>query len=267
MRVICVDDEQPVLDNFKMKVKDFPEIESLHLFLEGEAALEWAKENPVDTAFLDMEMAEMNGIELAKRLKEIDENIRIIFVTAFDQYALEAFGVDAIGYILKPYTREEVRKELEKAMLMRSRPKKRVEIQTIPSFAVSVDGNTLCLGRSKPEELLALLVDRGSAGLTAGEAIACMWPERPGDESTQTLYRVTFHRLLDVLKQAGVDYIISSEGRKKYILVDQIECDLYRILDGEKAAIQSYGGEYLKDYSWAEERNAQLSSIKMAVEG
>lgn len=265
MKVICVDDEQPVLENFKSKTKDFTEIESLHLFQDARSALEWAEQNPVDTAFLDMEMPQMNGIELAKQLKQIDRNIRIIFVTAYEQYALDAFRVEALGYLLKPYTREDIHNELEKAALMRSWPKKHVKIQTIPDFVVLVDGIPLHFDRAKPEELLALLVDRAEAGLTAGEAIACLWPGRPADENTQTLYRVTFHRLTEALKAAGIEHIIGSEGRKRYILKEQVECDLYRLLDGNQNEIQNYSGEYMKEYSWAESRNAQLNSIKVTI--
>lgn len=265
MRVICVDDEQPILENFRGKTKDFTEIESLHLFQSAMEALAWAEENPVDVAVLDMEMTEMNGIELAKRLKMIDSDIRIIFVTAYAKYALEAFRVDAVGYLLKPYSSDEIRHELEKAMRIRSQPKKRVEIQTIPDFIVSVDGEPMHFDRAKPEELLALLVDHASAGLTAGEAIACLWPDRPTDENTQTLYRVTFHRLLEELKAAGIEHIIGSEGRKRYIRTEQIDCDLYRLLSGNKRELQNYSGEYMKEYSWAESRNAQLNSIKASV--
>lgn len=265
MRVICVDDEQPILENFRGKTKDFTEIESLHLFQSAMEALAWAEENPVDVAVLDMEMTEMNGIELAKRLKMIDSDIRIIFVTAYAKYALEAFRVDAVGYLLKPYSSDEIRHELEKAMRIRSQPKKRVEIQTIPDFIVSVDGEPMHFDRAKPEELLALLVDHASAGLTAGEAIACLWPDRPTDENTLTLYRVTFHRLMEKLKAAGIEHIIGSEGRKRYIHTEQIDCDLYRLLSGNKRELQNYSGEYMKEYSWAESRNAQLNSIKASV--
>lgn len=262
MRVICVDDEAPVLENFKRKTKDFQEIESLTLFQSAKKAVEWVEKNPIDVAFLDMEMPQMSGIELARRLKEIDVNIRIFFVTAYEQYALDAFRVGALGYLLKPYTREDIQNELEKASLMRSRPKKRVKIQTIPDFLVSVDGITMHFDRAKPEELLALLVDRAGVGVTTGEAIACLWPGRPADENTQTLYRVTFHRLMEELKEAGIEYIIGTEGRKRYIRTDQVDCDLYDILSGNTNALQKYFGEYMKEYSWAESRNAQLSSIK-----
>ena len=265
MRVICVDDEKPVLENFKSKVKDFLEIKNLELFQSAKAALKWVELNPVDVAFLDMEMPQMSGIELARELKKIDRNIRIIFVTAYDQYAMDAFRVDALGYLLKPYTREEIRHELEKASLMRSKPKKSVKIQTIPDFVVLVDGAPMHFDSMNPEELLALLVDRAEAGVTAGEAIACLWPERTADENTQTLYRVTFHRMMEALKEAGIEHIIGSEGRKRFILTEQVDCDLYRLLSGNINELQNYCGEYMKEYSWAESRNAQLNSIKDAI--
>lgn len=266
MHVICVDDEQPALDNFRLTVKDFAEIESLHLFQTGEEVLQWAREHKIDTAFLDMEMQTMHGLELAERLKETDKNIRVIFMTAYEQYALQAFGVDAIGYILKPYTRGEVKRELEKAARFRSLPEKRVSIQTIPDFVVLVDGERMSMGRSKPEELLALLVDRGSAGVSTGEAIACLWPGRTNDESTQSLCRVTYKRMMDALKERGIDDIIVSQGRKKYLRTGEVDCDLYRILSGDRDAIRSYSGEYMREYSWAETRNAQLNSMKISQE-
>ena len=149
MKVICVDDEQPALDTFRSKAKGFPEIESLRLFSDCEEAIRYAGENRIDAAFLDIEMPDMGGIELARELKKKDCNIRIFFMTAFEQYALDAFGVKALGYIMKPYTKEEIGEALETAALMRSRPKKRVEIETIPSFTVYVDGKRLALGGKK----------------------------------------------------------------------------------------------------------------------
>lgn len=99
---------------------------------------------------------------------------------------------------------------------------------------------------------------------SANEAIACLWPDRPTDENTLTLYRVTFHRLMEKLKAAGIEHIIGSEGRKRYIHTEQVDCDLYRLLSENKFDLQNYSGEYMKEYSWAESRNAQLSSLKSA---
>ena len=267
MRVICVDDEQLILDNFKNRVSGFTQIQSLHLFADAKEALEWAKENPVDIAFLDIEMCGVSGVELARMFKKIDQDIRIFFVTAFEQYALDAFKVDALGYILKPYSKQDLKEAFEKAALMKSRKQNRVVIQTIPNFGVSVDGKSLHISRAKVEELLALLVDRAEAGVTTRDAIDCLWPERLADENTMALYRVTFHRLVDCLKEVGIDYIIGNEVRKKYIHVNEVDCDLYHILAGDRERIQNYAGEYLKEYSWAESRNAQLNSLKVAWDG
>lgn len=266
MKVICVDDEQPILDNFKNRVSGFTQIKSLHLFTDAKEALNWVKEYPVDVAFLDIEMGGINGVDLARRLKEIDRDIRIFFVTAYEQYALDAFKVDALGYILKPYSKEDLQEAFEKASLMKSRKQNRVVIQTIPTFCVSVDGKNLHINRAKAEELFALLVDRAEAGVTARDAIDCLWPERLADENTMALYRVTFHRLMDCLKEVGIDHIIENEVRKKYIHTEEVECDLYQILEGDIGSIQNYAGEYLKEYSWAESRNAQINSIKAAWE-
>ena len=258
MKIIYVDDEKALLENFKLTVEGLSKVESLNLFQKGEQALKWIEDHPIDMAFLDVEMPNMNGIELAKRIKEIDTNIHIVFVTAYQQYALEAFGVDATGYLLKPYDREEVEHELEKASRIKPIPKKEIVIQTMPDILVTVDGRTISMRNTKIEELFALLVDRGDVGVTSGEAISCLWEGCSADRNN---YWVTFSRLKDKLREEGIEHIIASAGRMKYIHTDQVECDLYQMLAGDEEVIARYEGKYLQRYSWAEERNAQLMKI------
>lgn len=257
MNVIYIDDEQPAIDNFRLTTANFSEIEELHTFLSGEEALHFVDTNIVDVAFLDMEMPGLHGLELAKRLKVSDPNLRIVFVTAYSQYALDAWGVDASGYLLKPYTAADIRKELAKCAY-RPLPSHKVVIQTIPSFMISVNGEPLRISSAKEKELLALLVDRGDRGFTAGEGIACLWPDRVSDSSTQSLLRMTYKRLLKTLEEAGVGNILATKDNRRYLKTDAVECDLYRILSGDKQAARQYKGAYLQEYEWAEERNAQL---------
>ena len=73
MRVIYVDDEQPALDNFRLTTANFSEIDSLELFQDGEEALGYVREHPVDAAFLDMEMPDIHGLGLALKLRELDQ--------------------------------------------------------------------------------------------------------------------------------------------------------------------------------------------------
>ena len=258
MRVIYVDDEELLLENFRLTAKELPRIDALHTFQSGQAALLWAKEHPVDVAFLDIEMPVMNGIELARRLKEVDENIRIMFVTAFEQYALQAFGVDAVGYLLKPYLSEDIDKQLKKAFYIKSIPKKEIQIQTMPDLVIKVNGEQLKLGNTKQEELMALLIDRGESGVTKRDAIQCLWL----GYSSDSIYWTTMSRLKAILEQAEIGDILVSNGQRKYLNTDKVECDLYQMLQGDAGAIESYKGKYLTRFPWAEERNAQLRRIK-----
>ncbi len=259
MKLICVDDEQPALDNFRLTIEKFPEVSSPpQLFSDPNAALQWVRENPVDGAFLDIELPGMGGLALAREMCMIRPELRVVFVTAYDQYAMEAWETDAIGYVLKPYAPEDIRKQLDRMIRYRPMPKRRVEIRTIPNLSVIVDGDPVFLKGTKVRELFALLVDRGEAGITTGEGISCLWPDRPNNEETGSLFRMTFMRLSDALRAEGIGHILIREGNRRSIRVDQIECDLYRILGGDKEAARLYGGQYLQEYSWAEDRNGQL---------
>ena len=257
MIVIYVDDEKPALDNFRWTMANFSEIDRLDMFQDGQQALDFVRTHTVDVAFLDMEMPGLHGLELAKELKAHDPEIRIVFVTAYSQYALDAWGVDATGYLLKPYTASDIRKELNKCTYHRL-PSQQVLIQTIPTLSVVVHGVPLRISASKPRELLALLVDRGDRGITAGEGIACLWPDRANDANTQSLMRMTYKRLADVLEDVGAGHIIDSRDNRRFLRTEYVDCDLYRILKGDKQAAKVYAGQYLQEYSWAEERNSQL---------
>lgn len=110
----------------------------------------------------------------------------------------------------------------------------------------------------KMRELFALLVDRGSHGVTTHECIACLWPERQSDPATRSLCRMTWKRLHTVLENAGIGDIITTIDKRRFLQVEKVDCDLYRILKGDRSAAAKYSGAYLQEYAWAEERNAQL---------
>lgn len=260
MKLICVDDELPALDNFRLTVERFPEVTTPpQLFSDPNAALQWVRDNPVDGAFLDIELPGMGGLALAREMCKLRPELRVVFVTAYHQYALEAWEkTDAIGYILKPYSSEDIRKQLDRMIRYRPMPQQRMEIRTIPNLSIVVDGDPLLLKGTKVRELFALLVDRGEAGITTGEGISCLWPDRPNNEETGSLFRMTFMRLSEALRAEGLGHILIREGNRRAIRVDQVECDLYRILKGDREAARLYNGQYLQEYSWAEDRNGQL---------
>ena len=261
MNVIYVDDERLALECFEYEARTLKEIAYLKLFNSAEDALCFARQNDVDAAFLDIEMPDMSGLLLAKALRDIQPDICIIFVTAYSNYALEAFDVDAIGYILKPYDRESIEHALRKARRMKPVQGKQIRIQTIPTFMMTVCGKSVHFSSSKSEELLALLVDRAGRPMMPGEIISCLWPERTMDEKTSALLRMTYRRLVLQLRSIGAEDILITQGKRRSLNTELIECDLYQILGGDKQAASRYAGEYLREYSWAEMTNAMLDNI------
>ena len=267
MNVIYVDDERLALECFEYEARTFKEITQLNLFDRAEDALRFARQNAIDTAFLDIEMPDMSGLLLAKALQDIHPDICIIFVTAYTHYALEAFDADAIGYILKPYDRETIARALYKAMRMMPMQGKRIWIQTIPTFMMMVGGKSVHFSSSKSEELLALLVDRAGRPMMPGEIISCLWPERTMDEKTTALLRMTYRRLVLQLRSIGAEDILITQGKRRSLNAEMIDCDLYQILGGDKKAASRYAGEYLREYSWAEMTNAMLDNITASSTG
>jgi two-component SAPR family response regulator len=257
-----VDDEPLAIRKFELILQQFPGITDCHTCQMAEEALAYARENRVDVAFLDIEIPGMRGLDLAKALRGLNENLHVFFVTAHDQYALEAFDVDALGYLLKPYGKDALGKAIERARRMRVMPEKAVYVQTIPNFDVYIDGELLPISSPKPKELLALLVDRNGGAASSRQAISLLWENRPDDEKTKALYRMTCKRLREILTHAGIGFILGAEGPLKFIRPDTFACDYFRFLRGDQETVAKYNGQYMAEYSWAEETNARLTNLK-----
>lgn len=268
MNIIYVDDEQIQRENFRLTVKGMEGMENLKLFGSSLEAYEWAKEHPVAVAFLDIEMPHMNGLELTRKLKELNGDTRIVMVTAYDQYTMEALRTRATAYLLKPYSRKDIEIELENALYdyyhaAEDPSKKKIQIITMPDLLVTVNGRNLFQGHGKQEELFAFLVDRGKSGITKGDALSCLGDGKTPSDST---YWSWLFRLKNILEEAGLSDLIATSGNTKYIRTEKVDCDLYRMLEGDRESIEKYSGSYLRRYAWAEERIAQLNAIKKNFE-
>lgn len=114
MKILIVDDEILSLNRLKRLLKEAGENIILSASSSKEALEIVEKEKDIEIAFIDIRMPEVSGLELAYRILTINENIFIVFQTAYEEYALEAFRVGAIDYLLKPYTIEEIKRVFER---------------------------------------------------------------------------------------------------------------------------------------------------------
>jgi two-component system LytT family response regulator len=114
IRVLIVDDEPLARERIREILEQHPEIEVVGECINGREAIEAVNENPPDLIFLDIQMPETDGFAVLEAIPP-DRMPCVIFVTAYDQYAVRAFDVLALDYLLKPFDRERFEKALNRA--------------------------------------------------------------------------------------------------------------------------------------------------------
>lgn len=116
LRALIVDDEYPARQEMRFVLGHFPEIEVVGEAANAEEALALIKALDYSVLFLDVAMPGMNGLELGTAIRELKNRPYVVFVTAYDEYALKAFEVDAIDYIMKPIDEARLRMAINKVI-------------------------------------------------------------------------------------------------------------------------------------------------------
>ena len=260
MNVIVVDDEKLARDYLIKKLKELkPPIEAIG-FMNPVDSLEHVKNNTVDIAFLDIEMFEMTGIELAKKFKDIQPKIHIIFVTGFANYAVDAFEMHADGYVLKPARIEALQSEIDHIFThWHPEQSKDIKVHTFGNFEVFTNNTPLKFRRAKSKEIFAYLIDRKGATVTSGELISILWENKEPSSSLMRQYQTLVSEMMATFKEAGIADIIIKSRNSISVDIEKISCDYMDFLNGDIRAINSYMGEYMANYSWAEFTTALLS--------
>ena len=281
MRIFVVDDEPialrrsvKVIENVipDAKICAFESVKDVFRHTEGKAELP-------DVVFSDIEMPGINGLEFAIRLKKVCPQASMIFVTAYSQYALEAFRLHVHGYILKPLTEDRVREELKYALKDGSagesgsseasgekrefspvkENKEKLAVQCFGYFEVFWQGLPLMFSRRQTKELLAYLINRRGAACTSEEIAAALWEDEDNMKNLKSRIRILISDLRKTLESIGMDDMIIRRSGQIAIRREMVDCDYYHMLDGDVDAVNAFQGEYMIQYSWAEMTAGQLS--------
>lgn len=257
MIALCVDDESLLLEDLVRMVSQSPDIDDAVAFQDGDEALEWLISHKADVAFLDIRLRAMSGLDLAECIQDLYPEMPIVFCTGYEEYALDAFRIHAAGYLTKPIQEEDLQREINH-ILGRKERQKVLSVTCFGEFEAYANGRHLPLKRKKTKELLAYLIDRRGSKVTAKEICAVLWPEQMDENKNMNYF---FHLLSDLrsaLKKEGAEDILLHQNSSYAVDMDQIECDFYRYLEGDKEAIHKFTGEYMTRYSWAEPTCAYL---------
>jgi two-component system LytT family response regulator/two-component system response regulator LytT len=113
---VVVDDEKLACDELSYLLKDFPEVEVVATGTNGLEAVDLIERLEPEIVFLDVHMPGLDGMGVVRRLRERDSELpHVIFVTAYDQYAVEAFRLEALDYLLKPVDKARLAETIERA--------------------------------------------------------------------------------------------------------------------------------------------------------
>lgn len=275
--VVIVEDEKPILELMKVVVGRNPHCRIIGAFNNPLEALEKLPELKPDIAFLDVEMPKLSGIELAQRLNECCEGTRIVFTTAYKEYALEAFRVFAFDYILKPVMTSAIDRITTRLLKEADRtggpggsappePAPKASIYCLGSFEVrSPKGELVRWPTRKTEELFAYLLCWPDQDISKWKLMDLLWPEMNEERAIHNLHN-TVYRLKKLIKEQeiGMDVVKTGDG---YLLKTQdTRYDLLEFLQGMtgsghkqqaeperlEALFALYRGPLLghKDYMW-----------------
>ena len=246
MKILLVDDEKLQLLRLEEAVKEvLPEAETLS-YSNPVKAFEDSKEEQIDIAFLDIEMPGLNGISLAKKLKSVNPKINIIFVTAYNNYAMEAMKMHASGYVSKPVSGEKIKEEVEGLRFpVELKRTKKLQIKCFGNFELFYEAKPLRFSYSKSKELFAYLVDREGSAININELNAVLW-----EEDHKSYLRNLVADIQKTLKAVGCADVFVKSHNGYSIDVDKVDCDAYEYKKGNPNTIRMYRGEYMNRYSW-----------------
>lgn len=288
LKVILVDDEEPALIHLERLLQNDGRVQIAGKYTSAKEALQHLSPEHADIAFLDIGMPEMNGLEAAELIQEQFPSIRIVYVTAYSAYAVEAFELYALDYLLKPVDADRIRKTIDRvqeymaltgkhadrpeaaavADVINVRCFKRLELVTGAASKEKVKWRT-----KKAQELFAYLLHLKGAWVTKERLIEKLWREQEQDKAVTYLHH-SVSRIRHLLREWGAVCTVEYEDESYRLPLGGFQTDVdefeqiasvsggLRLSEWDKYeyALSLYQGEYYEDhnYEWAENKRLNL---------
>ncbi|MBP1996022.1 response regulator [Paenibacillus eucommiae] len=287
IRALLIDDERLALLQLEKMLKELTSIEIVATYTEPALAVQAASDLNPDVIFLDINMPEMNGLQTAEMIQDVCPAADIVFVTGYDVYALEAFELNALDYVLKPVHRNRLMKTVQRLEERTPRASEKppqvaeVVVRCFQSLRFERGGEPLQSLRwrtTKAQEVFAYLLHHRNRFVSKDTLIDMLWTDFDLKKASTHLY-TTIYQVRQCLKQADIAIDISNvSGGEGYTLnlqkvqIDTTQWeigirDLGPIHSGNCAEyqrlIELYSGDYFADYDymWAESERQRLRTI------
>jgi two-component system LytT family response regulator len=257
-RVVIIEDEKPAMELMKMLISRNGNYNIVGAYNSPLDALEQLPHLEMDIVFIDIEMPKMNGLELALKIMEASEQTAIVFTTAYEQYALSAFDVHALDYVLKPITSSAIERVTNR---LRARVTKdfstklvhfRPIIRCLGSFELrNTEGFLLRFRTQKVEEFLAYLLCYPERDINKWLLTDLIWPEMSEKRAISNLH-TTVYLLKKLLKDNRLPMDIGKTKEGYILTLGEVDYDYLTYMNYEVAlangTLRSEQAEVLRDY-------------------
>src|SRR5690625_5191739 len=285
VKVICIDDEKLALDFMTHHLSNIGDIQIMATFQRANEGLKFALEKDIDVIFLDIHMPEMDGLELAEQILAKKPYIDIVFVTAYNEYAVTAFDLNAIDYLLKHVKMDRLQKTVERLLKERKikkivyadEDKLHIRLGSNVSFSTDNKEYTPVKWRTaKARELFLYLLQNNNRFIHKGTLLELLWGEEELDRGYSILY-TTVYTVRKAL-QSYPSHIELDNTNDGYILrlydvhvdLHEWESQLIQLsdeiddsnIDDFLLAMELNSGPYLEefDYIWIEAEKRRLEN-------
>lgn len=281
INVAIIDDESLALYNLTRYISDYDELNVVGAFTNPDEFLDCLDNNKVQLVFLDIEMPQINGLDLASKVIQNYPDVEIVFATAYNEYAVNAFELNALDYILKPVSQNRLSKTIEK--VTKKIPvanKDNVRIRCFGGFDIIIDEKIIPIKSAKAKEILAYLVHNEGKSLGWMPIADEVWPDAIDDKKLMNNFHVACYALRSFLSENGIESIFEYSRNLYKIDVTKFSCDLYELFDTYKHYKKTKEiirhpsdfetGEYLENlnYMWsygmADKVNKMIKELKKA---
>ncbi|RIX50066.1 response regulator [Paenibacillus nanensis] len=274
-----MDDERPALQHLERMLKEDGRIQVEAMFTSPEAALAHLRQNKPDIVFLDIGMPGMSGLAAAEYVQAMYPDLPIVFITAYSEYAVEAFELQAMDYLLKPIVPARFRKMLDRvaASLARKAPMERLQppaphpnqptVHCFKQFEI-VDSapsvSNLKWRTLKSKELFAFLLHQREEWVARDLLLETIWPHYDLERAIKHLH-TSVYQIRKLLKEWQIGAVLEYNLESYRLLRGGIRTDaeLFETAvrnDDADRGLRLYRGEYLAehDFPWAVLRREEL---------
>lgn len=217
-----------------------------------DSAMEIINKEHIDIAFLDIQMPGKNGLNLARSIIEAGPGTNIVMVTAYSNYAVDAFRLFVSGYLLKPVMDDDLRDVLNNLRHPVRQKRKMLDVMCFGNFEAFFDGKPVIFKRKKEKELLAYLICLKGASATRSEITSVIFDESSDPEKNLSYFKKLASGLKKDLENYGLGELLIHRSNSYSIDTTMVSCDYYDHLAGKADAVRRYKGEFINQYSWAE---------------